>query len=298
MNPYYKDYSEFLAKHCDGKVQKLSVDVGFTCPNRDGSAGTGGCIYCNNRAFSPDWDKRHTPVAEQIARGKRFFGKKYPDMKYLAYFQSYTSTYASPDSLMAIYNEALDQDDIVGLIIGTRPDCMPNSLLDRIASLDTKVFIEYGAESSHNSTLSLINRCHTWEATVDAVHRTAARGIPVGLHLILGLPGEDEEMMTTTVERVNSLPVSTVKFHQLQILRGTTLEKMALMLDIPAFTAEEYAALCARLLGHLRSDIAVERFVAQAPDDMLLSPRWGLKNYQFTSLLQKHLAAMAHLRCK
>ena len=298
MNPYYKDYSEFLAKHFDGKVQKLSVDVGFTCPNRDGSAGTGGCIYCNNRAFSPDWDKRHTPVAEQIARGKRFFGKKYPDMKYLAYFQSYTSTYASPDSLMAIYNEALDQDDIVGLIIGTRPDCMPDSLLDRIASLDTKVFIEYGAESSHNSTLSLINRCHTWEATVDAVHRTAARGIPVGLHLILGLPGEDEEMMTTTVERVNSLPVSTVKFHQLQIFRGTTLEKMALMLDIPAFTAEEYAALCARLLGHLRSDIAVERFVAQAPDDMLLSPRWGLKNYQFTSLLQKHLAAMAHLRCK
>ena len=298
MNPYYKDYSEFLAKHFDGKVQKLSVDVGFTCPNRDGSAGTGGCIYCNNRAFSPDWDKRHTPVAEQIARGKRFFGKKYPDMKYLAYFQSYTSTYASPDSLMAIYNEALDQDYIVGLIIGTRPDCMPDSLLDRIASLDTKVFIEYGAESSHNSTLSLINRCHTWEATVDAVHRTAARGIPVGLHLILGLPGEDEEMMTTTVERVNSLPVSTVKFHQLQILRGTTLEKMALMLDIPAFTAEEYAALCARLLGHLRSDIAVERFVAQAPDDMLLSPRWGLKNYQFTSLLQKHLAAMAHLRCK
>ena len=298
MNPYYKDYSESLAKHFDGKVQKLSVDVGFTCPNRDGSAGTGGCIYCNNRAFSPDWDKRHTPVAEQIARGKRFFGKKYPDMKYLAYFQSYTSTYASPDSLMAIYNEALDQDDIVGLIIGTRPDCMPDSLLDRIASLDTKVFIEYGAESSHNSTLSLINRCHTWEATVDAVHRTAARGIPVGLHLILGLPGEDEEMMTTTVERVNSLPVSTVKFHQLQILRGTTLEKMALMLDIPAFTAEEYAALCARLLGHLRSDIAVERFVAQAPDDMLLSTRWGPKNYQFTSLLQKHLAAMAHLRCK
>lgn len=298
MNPYYKDYSEFLAEHFDGKVQKLSVDVGFTCPNRDGSAGTGGCIYCNNRAFSPDWDKRHTPVAEQIARGKRFFGKKYPDMKYLAYFQSYTSTYASPDSLMALYNEALDQDDIVGLIIGTRPDCMPDSLLDRIASLDTKIFIEYGAESSHNSTLSLINRCHTWEATVDAVHRTAARGIPVGLHLILGLPGEDEEMMTTTVERVSSLPVSTVKFHQLQILRGTTLEKMAPMLDIPAFTAEEYAALCARLLGHLRSDIAVERFVAQAPDDMLLSPRWGLKNYQFTSLLQKHLAAVAHLRCK
>lgn len=291
MNPYYKEYSEFLAEHFDGKVQKLSVDVGFTCPNRDGTVGHGGCIYCNNKAFSPDWDKRGNSVAEQIARGKAFFRKKYPEMRYLAYFQSYTSTYAPAEKLLSLYREAMAQEDVVGLIIGTRPDCMPDSLLREIASLGTKVFIEYGAESSHDATLQAINRCHTWERTVDAVERTAAQGIPVGVHLILGLPGETEDMMAETVRRVSALPVSTVKFHQLQILKGTRLEAMAGELDIPSFTAEEYAALCARLLGHLRHDIAVERFVAQAPADMLVSPRWGLKNYQFTSLLLKALAA-------
>ncbi len=291
MNPYYKDYSAFLAEHFDGKVQKLSVDVGFTCPNRDGSIGRGGCIYCNNMAFSPDWDKRTESVAAQIARGKAFFGKKYPDMRYLAYFQSYTSTYAPEEKLLTLYREALAQPDVVGLIIGTRPDCMPDSLLDSIADLGCKVFIEYGAESSHDSTLDLVNRCHTWAATVDAVERTARRGIPVGLHLILGLPGETEEMMIETVRRVSALPIATVKFHQLQILKGTRLEKIVQNLDIPAYTADEYAALCARLLKYLRSDIAVERFVAQAPDDLLISPRWGLKNYQFTSLLNKALSS-------
>ena len=239
MNPYYKDYSAFLAEHFDGKVQKLSVDVGFTCPNRDGSIGRGGCIYCNNMAFSPDWDKRTESVAAQIARGKAFFGKKYPDMRYLAYFQSYTSTYAPEEKLLTLYREALAQPDVVGLIIGTRPDCMPDSLLDSIADLGCKVFIEYGE----------------------------------------------------TVRRVSALPIATVKFHQLQILKGTRLEKIVQNLDIPAYTADEYAALCARLLKYLRSDIAVERFVAQAPDDLLISPRWGLKNYQFTSLLNKALSS-------
>ena len=170
---------------------------------------------------------------------------------------------------------------------------MPDSLLDSISKLGTKVFIEYGAESSHDSTLVAINRCHTWAQTVDAVERTAGRGIPVGLHLILGLPGETEEMMARTVSRVSSLPVSTVKFHQLQILKGTPLEKMSAELDIPVYTAEEYAALCSRLLKYLRRDIAVERFVAQAPADMLISPRWGLKNYQFVSLLHKALNSLS-----
>ncbi|MDE5684078.1 MAG: TIGR01212 family radical SAM protein [Muribaculaceae bacterium] len=290
MNTYYKEYSEFLAEHFDGKVQKLSVDVGFTCPNRDGTVGYGGCIYCNNMAFSPDWEKRSEGVAEQIARGKDFFGRKYPEMRYLAYFQSYTSTYAPSEKLLGLYREALAQPGVVGLIIGTRPDCMPDSLLDSISKLDAKVFIEYGAESSHDNTLSAINRCHTWAQTVDAVERTARLGIPVGLHLILGLPGETEEMMAQTVRQVSALPVSTVKFHQLQILKGTRLEKIASELDIPTYTAEEYASLCSRLLKHLRRDIAVERFVAQAPADMLISPRWGLKNYQFVSLLHKILS--------
>lgn len=289
MNGLYKDYSDFLAEHFDGKIQKLSVDVGFTCPNRDGLSGTGGCIYCNNMAFSPDWDKRRLPVSEQIERGRRFFAHKYPTMRYLAYFQSYTSTYAPLDELISSYEEALSASDVVGIVIGTRPDCMPDGLLERLQKLPGKVFIEFGAESSHNETLRLINRCHTWECTVDAVKRTAIAGFPVGLHFILGLPGETEAMMVETVSRASSLPISTVKFHQLQILRGTRLAQIAHTLEIPAFSAEDYAALCARLLKHLRPDIAVERFVAQSPAELLLSPKWGLKNYQFTALLRKYL---------
>lgn len=290
MNPWYKEYADFLAEHFAGKIQKLSVDVGFTCPNRDGSLGRGGCIYCNNKAFSPDAAKRSLSVAEQIERGKRFFARKYPDMRYLAYFQNYTSTYAPIDALMGYYREALAQPDVEGIVIGTRPDCMPDVLLDALKDLGAKVFIEYGAESSHDATLELIRRCHTWAQTVDAVERTAARGIPVGLHLILGLPGENEDMMAESVRRVSALPVSTVKFHQLQILRGTQLEKTAFRLDIPSYTADEYARLCARLLRFLRRDIAVDRFVAQAPEAMLIAPRWGLKNYQFVALLHKILA--------
>lgn len=289
MNGLYKDYSDFLAEHFDGKIQKLSVDVGFTCPNRDGSSGTGGCIYCNNLAFSPDWQKRRLPVSEQLERGRRFFARKYPSMRYLAYFQSYTGTYAPIDELMKLYSEALAEPDIVGIIIGTRPDCMPDQLLEQLKQLPGKVFIEFGAESSHDKTLELVNRCHTWECTVDAVKRTAASGFPVGLHFILGLPGETEDMMVETVVRAGRLPISTVKFHQLQILRGTRLAQIAGRLDIPSYSAGQYAALCARLLKHLRPDIAVERFVAQAPADMLLSPKWGLKNYQFTALLRKYM---------
>lgn len=289
MNPYYKEYSEFLAEHFSGKVQKLPVDVGFTCPNRDGTLGRGGCIYCDNRAFSPDWSKRRESVAVQIARGKAFFSRKYSDMRYLAYFQSYTSTYAPEDRLLACYREALAQPEIVGIVIGTRPDCMPDSLLDALGTLGAEVFVEFGAESSHDATLTAINRCHTWAHTVDAIIRTAARGFPVGVHLILGLPGETEAMMAETVRRVGELPVSVVKFHQLQILRGTALAEMAPETDIPLYTAEEYASLCARLLRNLRRDIAVERFVSQAPQTMLISPRWGLKSSQFIALLHKKL---------
>lgn len=290
MNPYYKDYSDFLAGLFEGKVQKLSIDTGMGCPNRDGTLGTGGCIYCNNRAFSPDWQKRALGIAEQIERGKAFFAGKYPQMRYLAYFQSYTSTHAPAATLMAMYREALATPGVVGLVIGTRPDCMPDELLHSLKQLDKPVIIEYGAESSHNETLRTINRCHTWEQTVETVERTAAAGFPVGLHLILGLPGENYEMMAQTVRRVNALPVDTVKFHQLQILRDTPLARMHTTLDIPQYTAAEYAALCAALLRELRPDIAVERFVAQAPADMLIAPRWGLKNYQFVNLLAKELA--------
>ncbi|MDE7474151.1 MAG: TIGR01212 family radical SAM protein [Duncaniella sp.] len=291
MKPY-RDFADFLSGHFGCKVQKLAVNAGFTCPNRDGTKGTGGCTYCNNQSFNPAYCAPVRSVAEQIEEGKRFFGRKYPDMKYLAYFQAYTNTHSSDiDRLMRLYEEALAVDDVVGLIIGTRPDCMPQELLDRLAVLPAWVMIEYGAESSHDLTLQFVNRCHGWADTADAVRRTHAAGIPCGLHLIMGLPGEDEEMMLTTIDRVNELPVDTVKIHQLQLIKGTRMARdvEARRYDIPRFTADSYAALCVKLLRRLRAGIAVERFVSQSPPGLLIYPRWNLKNYQFTNILHNLL---------
>jgi radical SAM protein (TIGR01212 family) len=297
MSPYYKDYSDYLAEIFDGKVQKLSIDADFGCPNRDGTIGTGGCTYCNNRTFSPDFAKRKLDVSGQLAAGKKFFARKYPSMRYLAYFQSYTNTYDSPERLMQLYREALAVDDVVGLIIGTRPDCMPDELLEGLKELNTTqpVFIEYGAESSHNRTLELINRCHTWEQTIDAVKRTADAGLHVGLHLIMGLPGETTEMMLETIDRINELPVQTIKLHQLQIIRGTKLARDIAdgLYSVTDFTVEQYIDLCCEVIRRLRKGIAIERFVSQSPANMLISPRWGLKNYQFTNLLHNKLSQIA-----
>lgn len=213
-------------------------------------------------------------------------------MKYLAYFQAYTNTHDSDlDRLMGLYEEALAVKDVEGLIIGTRPDCMPQVLLERLAALGKWVMVEYGAESACDATLERVNRCHTWADTVDAVERTHAAGIPCGLHFIMGLPGETEEVMLATVDHINELPIDTVKFHQLQLVRGTRMARDVEqgLYDIPRFTAEEYVDLCVKILGRLRKDIAVERFVSQSPSELLIYPRWGLKNYQFTNLLNNRL---------
>lgn len=292
MKPY-RDFADFLNGHFSGKVQKITVNAGFSCPNRDGTKGRGGCTYCNNQSFNPDYCSPTLSVGEQLERGKEFFRRKYPDMKYLAYFQAYTNTHSDDiDRLMSLYREALETEDVVGLIIGTRPDCMPQQLLDHLAGLDAWVMVEYGAESASDATLKLVNRCHTWADTADAVRRTHAAGLPCGLHLIMGLPGEDESTMLSTIDRVNELPVDTVKIHQLQLIRGTRMARdvEAGLYDIPRFSAEEYADLCVRLLRRLRKDIAVERFVSQSPAELLIYPRWGLKNYQFTNLLNKRLS--------
>ena len=290
----YRDFSDFLAEHFEGKVQKLSINAGFTCPNRDGTVGIGGCTYCNNQTFNPDYCKPRLSVTEQIEEGKRFFARKYPTMRYLAYFQAYTSTHGEIARLKSLYEEALAVDDVVGIIIGTRPDCMPAELLDYLAELKKRAFvmIEYGAESSHDATLQLINRCHTWQCTVDAVNATAARGISVGLHFIMGLPGESEEMMLTTVDRLSELPLSTVKFHQLQLVKGT---RMAIDVergdyDVMRMDVEQYLDLCCKIVRRINPRIAIERFTSQSPAELLIYPRWGMKNYQFTHRLYALLA--------
>ena len=278
MKPY-RDFSDFLNDHFRCKMQKLTVNAGFSCPNRDGTKGYGGCTYCNNQSFNPEYCSMGLSVTEQLERGKNFFRRKYPDMRYLAYFQAYTNTHDDDiDRLMSLYNEAVRVDGVDGLIIGTRPDCMPDSLLSRLKELPW-VMVEYGAETSHNATLELVNRCHTWEETVNAVMRTHNMGIPCGLHLIMGLPGETEAMMMETIDKVNTLPVDTVKVHQLQLVKGTKMAKdvESGLYDIPRFTAEEYASICVKIVKRLRKDIAIERFVSQSPPELLIYPRWNLR---------------------
>jgi uncharacterized protein len=289
----YRKFQDFLDLHFTYKVQKISINAGFTCPNRDGSKGQGGCIYCNNQTFNPEYCDNETSVTEQLEMGKMFFSGKYPTMKYLAYFQAYTNTYADLSKLKSLYQEALDVSDVVGLVIGTRPDCMPNDLLEYLAELSKTTFIlvEYGMESTLDKTLDFIQRGHNHACTEDAIRRTAARGIPVGAHLILGLPGETKEDILQHARVLNQLPLDTIKLHQLQLIKGTRLgmmfqKKPAL---VKLFEPIEYVQLLADFLEQLRPDIAVERFVSQSPANLLIAPNWGLKNYQFTHLVEKCL---------
>ncbi|MDD4922972.1 MAG: TIGR01212 family radical SAM protein, partial [Bacteroidales bacterium] len=193
--PLYRHFQDFLKEHFETKIQKISLNAGFTCPNRDGYKGLGGCTYCNNQTFNPAYCKTEKSITQQLQEGILFFAKKYPNMDYLAYFQAYTNTYGELEKLKSLYEEALTVSGIKGLVIGTRPDCMPEDLLDYLEELSKKYFIliEYGLESTKEETLRLINRGHDFDCSADAVRRTAQRGLFTGAHLILGLPGESKE---------------------------------------------------------------------------------------------------------
>lgn len=298
MNPYYKDYSEYLAEIFPGKkVQKISVNAGFSCPNRDGTIGRGGCIYCDNTTFTPAYCFGEESVKGQIEAGKRFFARKYPDMKYLAYFQSYTNTFtrngSGVDALETLYREALDEEDVIGLVIGSRPDCFRDDVVEMLGRLNREypVFVELGAESSHNSTLRLINRGHTWQQTCDTVARLTKEGIRTGLHLICGLPGETEDMMLSTIDRACEIPIDSLKLHHLQVISSTPLHRAMERkeIEVKPFAKEEYLDLCVKIIGRIPRHIAIERFLASSPPEKVVAPKWGIKNYEFTNLLINRL---------
>ena len=291
--PRYNDLSAYLSAHFPYKVQKISLNAGFTCPNRDGSVGYGGCTYCNNQTFNPAYCKTEKTVTEQLEEGKQFFARKYPDMKFLAYFQAYTNTYAELEELKRKYEEALSVTDVVGLVIGTRPDCMPDALLDYLEELNKRTFlmVEYGVESTDNTTLKRINRGHTFEVAQEAIRKTAARGIRVGTHIILGLPGESREMLIEQAGVLSALPLTTLKLHQLQLIKGTRMaaEYADRPEDFHLYTADEYIDLAIDYVEHLRPDIVLERFVSQSPKELLIAPDWGLKNHEFTDKVKKRM---------
>lgn len=291
--PLYNEFPQFLKRYFPYKVQKISLNAGFTCPNRDGSKGYGGCTYCNNQTFNPEYCRTEKPITRQLEEGKQFFSYKYPDMKYLAYFQAYTNTYGELESLKRKYEEALSVDGVVGLVIGTRPDCMPDSLLHYLEALNKHTFllVEYGIESTNNETLRRINRGHTFEITADAVGRTAACGILTGGHVILGLPGETHDSIVVQAQDLSLLPLTTLKMHQLQLIRGTrmALEYEQSPQDFRLLGVEEYIDLVIDYVEHLRPDIVLERFVSQSPQELLIAPHWGLKNYEFNHRVQKRM---------
>lgn len=300
MNPYYTDYSEYLNRIFPGrKIQKISVNAGFSCPNRNGEIGTGGCIYCNNESFSPAYCHAGLDIEQQIDAGKEFFARKYPHMQYLVYFQNYTNTYApgmAQSDFEGLYRRALDTDGVRGIVIGTRPDTVSPGFLRMLSSLGAPVFMEFGAESTHDKTLELINRHHTWGQTAEAVERTKDAGLECGLHFIAGLPGESHDMVLESVEKACRLPIDSLKMHHLQVIKGSLLQQMIDRgeMQVPAYSMEEFLDLCAGIVKVVPKKVAIERFLAQSPPSMVVSPKWGLKNYQFTDMLLKRLALERH----
>lgn len=297
MSGLYREFGPWLTEKVGEKVQKISINAGFTCPNRDGKVGWGGCTYCNNQTFNPEYCKTEKTITQQLEEGKHFFGRKYPEMKYLAYFQAYTNTYAELDELKRKYEEALNVEDVVGIVIGTRPDCMPDELLKVLKHINNNkafVLVEYGIESVYDKTLLRINRGHNFECTRKAVEKTAEAGILCGGHVILGLPGETKDEMIEEADILSSLPLNTLKLHQLQLIKGTKMaeEFQQKPQDFLRMTADEYVDLLVDFIRNLREDIVLERFVSQSPSSLLAVPGWGLKNYEFVEKVKKRLTEL------
>lgn len=277
----FNSYSAYFKRQFGGRVQKVTIDAGFTCPNRDGSKSVGGCTFCNNDAFNPSYCTPQKSVTQQILEGQEFHQNRYRKAaQFLAYFQAYSNTYKPLDELKKIYDEALQVENVIGLVVGTRPDCIDEEKLDYFAELSKKhyVIIEFGVESCYNETLKKINRGHDFETSVKAINMCADRGIHVGAHFILGLPGETKEMMIEQTKIINSLPLNTIKFHQLQVFKNTIMASE--YLNTPEmftfFELEEYLELFSEILSVLSPSIVVERFAGEAPPRYHLGKSWGM----------------------
>ncbi len=290
----YSDYGTFIRNKFGERVQKISINVGFTCPNRDGSKGRGGCTYCNNQSFKPDYCEPQNDIGEQLKKGIDFFSQKRNINKFLAYFQSYTNTYAELDLIKDLYLKALSYPGVVGLVIGTRPDCISEELIEFLSELSKKYFIclELGVESTLDRSLEAVNRCHTFAETKEAFEMTSNKGIYLGAHLILGLPGESRDEMLQHAVELSKLPIDFLKLHQLQIVKHTVMasqyrrnpEKFNL------FEIEDYLDLLTHFIGLLRPDVVLERFISESPSDLLIAPKWGLKNFEMMHLIEKKIA--------
>lgn len=305
----YNSFVGYFKRKYGERLQKIVLDAGFTCPNRDGKVGRGGCTYCDNAAFHPSYSTSGKSLHQQLDEGIEFHKVRYRTTEhYLAYFQSFSNTYAPLDRLKTLYEEALAHPSVVGLVIGTRPDCVDEEKLDYLADLASSVIrneaeglprhpviiVEYGVESCYDTTLQRINRGHDFEAARRAIEMTAARGLDVGAHFILGLPGETRQMMLDSCALINDLPIRSVKFHQLQIVKGTRMESEYAECpeDFERFTLDEYLDFFVDMLERLRPTLSIERFVGEVPPRFVNETPWGLiRNVELLRLLDQRLEA-------
>lgn len=295
----YNSFVGYFKRKYGERLQKIVLDAGFTCPNRDGSVGRGGCTYCDNAAFHPSYSTPGKSIRQQLDEGIEFHKVRYRTTEhYLAYFQAYSNTYAPLERLRQLYEEALSHPQVVGIVIGTRPDCVDEAKLDYLAELAQKhvVIVEYGIESCYDVTLRRINRGHDFETARRAVEMTAERGIDVGVHFILGLPGETRQMMLDACRMINDLPVRSVKFHQLQIVKGTRMEREYAERpeDFERFSLDEYLDFFVDMLERLRPTLSIERFVGEVPPRFVNETPWGLiRNVELLRLLDLRLEERA-----
>ena len=296
MEKRYNSYVDHFRSKYGDRLQKLVLDAGFTCPNRDGTVGTGGCTYCDNAAFHPGYSTPDKPLFRQIEEGIEFHRVRYPrTSRYLAYFQAFSNTYAPLEKLKELYSGALAHPAVEGLVIGTRPDCVDAAKLDYLAWLQDQgkvVAVEYGIESCYDRTLLRINRGHDFACARKAVEMTAARGLETCAHFILGLPGETPQMLLEQCAAINSLPLTSVKFHQLQIIRGTAMEKEYAECpeDFWRPGLDEYLELIVDILERLRPDLCIERIAGEVPPRFVRETPWGLvRNFQILKMLDARL---------
>lgn len=272
----YNSFGAYLKRRFSTTVHKVNIDAGFTCPNRDGTVGIGGCIYCNNDSFRPNSCKPTLSVREQVANGIAYLKKRYKAERFIAYFQPYTNTYASTDELERIYRSALEEPSVIGLAIGTRPDCIDEEkllLLEDLAK-DYFILIEYGLQSIYDKTLRYINRGHDYNAFLKALDMTAGRGIEIGAHIIVGFPTETRDEMLAMAEEVSLMPLRFLKIHQLQIIKDTVLAEIYRKEPFYVFSYQEYLEFLVDFIERLSPDIVIQRLFATAPDDILIAPKW------------------------
>lgn len=289
----YRAFGDFLKESLGEKVYKISIHAGFTCPNRDGTLGTGGCIYCNNQGFSPNTRRARMSVREQVETGITHITKRYKAKKYIAYFQAYTNTYGPYEQLKAAYDEALSHPDVVGLSVGTRPDCLEDDVLELLADYAARgyhVWIELGLQSMHDATLEQINRHHTVADFVDAVKRIKKfPALHICAHVILGLPGETRDMMLQSAAFLSDLGVHGIKIHLLHVLRDTPLEALYTAGDVKIFNRTEYVSLVCDYLELLDPGMVIQRLTADGPSDILLAPRWAMEKKKTVDMISKEL---------